>query len=696
MNEMETERWKKLEAIYHSALAIEPDEREEFLQNICADDPEMLREVKALLASDLSPQEILQDDVFDIGMKILAERAKNMNGTITDKFTTNNENKTPNLIGGRYELIRLLDKGGIGEVYLANDIKLKNKVVVKFLQSEANSNWIVEKFEKEPVVQSRVSHPNVAKALDKDILPNGKLYLVMEFIEGTNLTKLINDGKISDEQIPFETIAEIIKQTGRGVNAVHEANLIHRDLKPANLMIQRKDNEIIVKVIDFGIVRDLEKETALMSAGTLAYMPVEQIEGNEVTSATDVFALGVIAYQLLTFNLPFKGENAVQQVYLQQQGVKILPSVLRPDLPKEAETLILQALSYEAAKRPQSAKEFGDNLAEILTRKPEPKPKPNYFKPLTAVAAVLILVLAALAGWLWLKPKTKIVKADEIVKTRPQKPTGNNKPETVSQTSEQPDYDAEIEFPTDEVPDGMALAQIGLNIWRPRPATSQDDRNIVARETNDVKEEVVYESNDEFIKNGERFRLSIEAMTKGFLSEGSGYVYIVNREQYADGSFGKARLIFPKTSNYNGDNLLRAGQPIILPQAKSLLFKGLLFEVNRSTRSSSRHIAETYTIIISPWKFALPEPLGKEPMILPDNLFADWERQYAKMYRATLKNSGNKLMTLQEQIIMSRETNDVPETLTQSDTETSPQIVYRGAVKIGNPAMFTVALKFKD
>ena len=92
----------------------------------------------------------------------------------------------------------------------------------------------------------------------------------------------------------------------------------------------------------------------------------------------------------------------------------------------------------------------------------------------------------------------------------------------------------------------------------------------------------------------------------------------------------------------------------------------------------------------------MPEPLSDKPMILPDNLFADWERQYDKMYRATLKNNGNKLMTLQEQTIMSRETNDVPETLTQSDTETGPQIVYRGAVKIGNPAMFTVALKFKD
>ena len=326
--------------------------------------------------------------------------------------------------------------------------------------------------------------------------------------------------------------------------------------------------------------------------------------------------------------------------------------------------------------------------------KPTPPPiKPDYFKPLFAVATFAVLLLAIFAGWLWFGSGTKTVKADEIVETRPEKPktqnnstNSSNKPQTVSQTP--PVYEAETDFPTGNIPNGMTLAQIGLNIWRPRPATSQDDGNIIARETNDVKEEVVYESKGEFIKNGERFRLSIEAMTKGFLSEGSGYVYIVNREQNSDGTYGKARLIFPKMNLHDGNNLLKAGQPIILPQATGRVFE--------ATRKSNQHIAETYTIIISPWKFDLPEPLSDKPMILPDNLFADWERQYAKMYRATLKNNGNKLMTLQEQKIMSRETNDVQETLTQSDTATFPQTVYRGAVKLGNPAMFTVALKFKD
>ena len=719
MNEMETERWKKLEAIYHSALAIEPIDREEFLQNICADDPEMLREVKALLASDLTAQEILQDDIFDIGMKILAEREKNMNGTITDKFATNTENKSPNLIGGRYELLKSLDSGGIGDIYLAKDTTLNRNVVVKFLQTTTTSEWIIEKFKDEAVVQSQVSHPNVAVALDKGVSPDNRPFLVMEFIDGSNVGKIIEQAKLADEQIPFDLIAKIIVQAGNGVEAIHQANLIHRDLKPANLMWSKQG---LLKVIDFGITRDLSKNTLLMSAGTPAYMPIEQINRQEVSPATDVFALGVIAYQLITLRMPFVGNDGLSHIRSRQEGVKILPNILRPDLPKEAETLILQALEYEAEKRPQSAKEFGDKLAEILTRKPPiiVRSKPNYFKPLFAIATVLILALAGLAGWMWLGSGTKTVEADEIVVSRPEKPvtinnqTGNsptvaeNKPQTVSQTSEKPVYDADKDFPLGKSPNGMVFAQIGITFWRSRPATSQDDRNVVARETNDTAESV-YESKDEFIKYGDLFYLSIEAMvgdfltdraTNNFLGQKGGYVYIINREQYEDGTFGKARLIFPHLKSYNGKNLLKAGEPIVLPEPimkpRDPQKGARPYNVSRSS-SGKNQIAETYLIIISPWEFQLPEAVSEKVMILPDSLIDDWQNKYGgKMYQATLRNGNRKALTIREQTVMSRETNDTAEPLTQSETNTLPQTVYKGAVKIGNPAMFTVALKFKD
>jgi serine/threonine protein kinase len=700
-NFMTPEKWEKLKAIYYSALELNKAEQDDFLRKICFDDTEMFSEAQKLLADEEKTADFLKGDFFEVGMNILAQKVEEK-----DMKTIDGEG----LIGGRYEILKSLGKGGIGEVFLANDTRLGNKVVVKFFNNDTTNDWLIKKFEDEPMVQNRVNHPNVAKALDKGVSTDGKLYLVMEFIAGENLADFINQAKVNDVQISFVETGEIIRQIGEGVNAIHHANLVHRDLKPANLMVKNG-----VKVIDFGIARDLTKGTRIgQSVATLSYASPEQLEGKDVTNASDIYSIGVIAYTMLTLNLPFNNphQEYTTQIRLQQEGVKILPSLLRPDLPKEAETLILQALEYEPTKRPQNAKEFGDSLAKALAVKPKTPPiKPDYFKPLLAVASVLLLVLAGLAGWMWLGGGTKTVKADEIVATRPtkiqteNKPVENasNKPQTVSQTQplssiEKPVYDAENDFPTGNAPNDMVFAQIGLTFWRSRSATPQDNRSLVARETNDVNEEVVYESKNEFIKNGERFRFSIEAMvgdylidqsTNKFLGQKGGYVYVINRELNSDGTFGRARLIFPKLNLYNGENLFKSGQPIILPQKEGRVFE--------ATRSSSKHIAEIYTIIISPWKFNLPEPLSNEPMILPSSMFASWEREYGqKMFKANLLNGNQKLMTIQEQLVMSRETNDVQESLTQSDTKTYPQTVYRGVVKIGNPSMFTVALKFND
>lgn len=706
---METARWKKMEAIYHSTLAIEPSEREAFLQNICGDDTEMIREVKALLNANLTTQEFLEDDAFDIGIQILAEKEREMGNTVDD-YSTNKQENTINLIGGRYEILKSIGKGGIGEVFLAKDTRLGNNVVIKFLQSGATNDWIINKFDAEPIVQNRVSHPNVARASDKGVLANGKKYLVMDFIDGENLSDFINRAKVNDAQIPLKDVGEIINQICSGVEAIHQAKLVHRDLKPANLMLSKQG---LVKVIDFGIVRDLTKGTRIgQSAGTIAFASPEQLEAKDVSKESDIYSVGVIAYLMLTLNLPFNNphQELITQIRLQQEGVKIPPSALHPDLPKAAETLILQALAYNAEKRPQSAKDFGEKLAAVLTRKPEQSlivvhTKPNYFKRLFAVASVLILALAGFAGWLWLGSGTKMVKADEIVASRPEKtqtenkPTENtpttaeNKPQTVSQTpsnstSEKPVYDAESDFPTGKAPNGSVFAQIGLTFWRSRPATSQDDRNVVARNTYDTQESVS-ERKDDAISNGEKIYFSVESLTDNFLSNKGGYVYIINREQYSDGSYGRTRLIFPTQLTYGGNNLLKAGEPIILPRAN-----GKPFEINRS---SNKQIAETYTIIVSPWAFQLPEPLSDKAMILPDTLMADWESKYGgKMYRATLQKGIGKAQTLREQTVMSRETSDTTEPLTQGETNTLPQTVYKGAVKIGNPSMFTVALKFKD
>lgn len=415
-DEMEAERWKKLEAIYHSTLAIEPGERDEFLQNICADDTEILREVKVLLASDLTTHEFLQDNAPEIVMKIWADKEKKMSDPIPDKFPTNEQDPKLREIGGRYEILEKLGEGGIGEIYKARDLELPRTVIIKFLQSGANSDWIIKKFKEEPRVQSLINDENVPTVFETGTI-NGKPCMVMEFIEGENLAETIEQYKNAKKQIPLETIAEIIKQTSSGVNAIHKANLIHRDLKPANLML-KKSEKIIVKIIDFGIARNLKKETRLGQAiGTPSYMPIEQLEGKDVAPESDVFALGVIAYQLVTLELPFICEDYLPALILsRQEDVKVLPGDLRPDLPKEAEKLILQALECDMTKRPQLAKEFGDELKWALTLKqtPQPTPRPSpseaTMRPMPnpllrwLVAAAFVLVVAIISALWWNLP----------------------------------------------------------------------------------------------------------------------------------------------------------------------------------------------------------------------------------------------------------------------------------------------------
>lgn len=147
-------------------------------------------------------------------------------------------------------------------------------------------------------------------------------------------------------------------------------------------------------------------------------------------------------------------------------------------------------------------------------------------------------------------------------------------------------------------------------------------------------------------------------------------------------------MIFPTLETYDGKNLVKPGQPIILPRPK-----GEPFFIKRS---STNQTAETFTVILSPWAFQLPEPLSDKAIVLPDYMFADWERQYgAKMYRATLRDGVGQTKTKREQAAGSREIIDGAESpLTQDDP--SPQTVFKGAVKNGNPAMVTVALRFRD
>jgi serine/threonine protein kinase len=258
----------------------------------------------------------------------------------------------------------------VGVVYLARDRKLHDKrVVIKVLLDKSLDNaWVVQKFQQEKEALARVDHPGVVGILDTGELPDGKPYLVMQFIDGVTLRS-----QIKTEGLPLDRAAEIIKQTGRALAVAHEKGIFHRDLKPENIMLQSfTGGEEQVKIIDFGIAKLKNSAVAPSTmtgatAGTVAYMAPEQLSGRPSSATTDVYAFGTIAYEILTGRKPFNPETGFELLEMQRRGVRVSANDLRPALPDEANDLILRALSFEPAARFASAREFGDALAHSLT-----------------------------------------------------------------------------------------------------------------------------------------------------------------------------------------------------------------------------------------------------------------------------------------------------------------------------------------
>lgn len=275
-------------------------------------------------------------------------------------------------LDGRYYIEKELGHGGVGTVYLARDRKLHDKpVVVKvLLQTSLQDPWVVQKFQQEKEALARVDHPGVVCILDTGELPDEKPYIVMQYIEGISLREAI---KAQPEGLDLERAALIIKQAGAALTAVHGNKIYHRDLKPENIMLQklaRADEQ--VKIVDFGIAKVKESiiaastVTGAATAGTIMYMSPEQLHGERITAASDIYAFGVIAYEMVTGRRPFNPITIAHLSDMQREGVRVKPADLRPRLPEEAQATILKALAFEPAGRYQSADEFGEALSRAL------------------------------------------------------------------------------------------------------------------------------------------------------------------------------------------------------------------------------------------------------------------------------------------------------------------------------------------
>jgi eukaryotic-like serine/threonine-protein kinase len=270
---------------------------------------------------------------------------------------------------GGYVVSRRIGEGGMGGVYLVENPEIGRRLALKVLQQQWSSDReMARRFLAEARAASAISHPNIIEVLDASCLPDGRTYILMELVDGETLADHVSRcGALS-----VEAALSVMTQTCAALDAAHTRGIIHRDLKPQNIMIApRPGNPLFVKVLDFGIAKltdpamaggmSMTRTNAV--AGTPAYMSPEQARGlRDVDRRTDVYALGVTAYQILTGRLPYRAESLGELVFQQMSSAPPSPSEIRRDLPSGWGEAIRDAMATDPALRPATAGELAARL----------------------------------------------------------------------------------------------------------------------------------------------------------------------------------------------------------------------------------------------------------------------------------------------------------------------------------------------
>ncbi len=279
------------------------------------------------------------------------------------------------LLAGRYRIIALLGRGGMGEVYRADDLTLGQPVALKFLPEEATRDEVIlDRFRGEVRISRRVSHPNVCRVYDVGEV-DGHTFFTMEYVDGEDLASLLR--RIG--RLPTDKALEIARQLCAGLAAAHAKGVLHRDLKPANIMLDGRGQ---VVVTDFGLAGLIDQIPGSdVRSGTPAYMAPEQLEGKEVTAKSDVYALGLVLYEIFTGKRAFSVESLPELVRVRSESAPSKPSTLIKDFDPVVERVILRCLEPDPANRPNSvlsvaaALPGGDPLAAALAAGETPSPQ---------------------------------------------------------------------------------------------------------------------------------------------------------------------------------------------------------------------------------------------------------------------------------------------------------------------------------
>ncbi|MDQ3739691.1 MAG: PASTA domain-containing protein [Actinomycetota bacterium] len=286
------------------------------------------------------------------------------------------------VVDGRYRLVSRLGSGGMADVWCADDLQLGRRVALKLLHRRfAEDAEFVERFRREASSAAGLQHPNVVSVYDRGEF-DGTYYIAMEFLEGSTLKDLVKSQGPLDPDRAIDLTVQIL----RAARFAHKRGIIHRDLKPHNVIVDGEDR---AKVTDFGIARagasDMTETGSIL--GTAQYLSPEQAQGHAVSAQSDIYAIGIVLYEMLTGTVPFDGDSAVTIALKQVSEPPLPPSRLNPNVSPELEAVVLRALAKEPAQRFADADAFITALEQArVGAPPPPGPDTTAFMPVGAVA----------------------------------------------------------------------------------------------------------------------------------------------------------------------------------------------------------------------------------------------------------------------------------------------------------------------
>ena len=415
---MTPERWAQIEELFHRAAECDVAQRTALLDEVCGTDAELRREVEALLSSEASARDHLQDAVDS--------EFRDFSFSLTGKVVSH------------YRILDALGGGGMGLVYRAEDVKLRRRVALKFLPEElAKDPAAPARFEREARAASALEHPNICPIYEFGE-HEGRSFLVMQLLEGQTLRELLENRKretskpdsdttsAADHALPVAQVVDLAIQIATGLEAAHQKGIIHRDIKPANIFVTSQGQ---ARILDFGLAKltgdamkeadepeqerlrglnqDVRQDAPVgtpdpllsrtgVAMGTAGYMSPEQARGEKLDARTDVFSFGLVLYEMATGHRAFEGETGPELYKAILTQAPVSAGQVNPAIPSKLAHIITRALENNRDRRYQTVAQMRSDL-EILKQEIAPKPRLSRW----VLASAIVFVLAVVSAFYW-------------------------------------------------------------------------------------------------------------------------------------------------------------------------------------------------------------------------------------------------------------------------------------------------------